>query len=255
MDPALRTRLDAISRTPILLIASDFDGTLSPIVADPPLATPERRCMDALVELGHLDHTHAAIVSGRGFTELGRLSGAPARVLLVGSHGAEHGAPLEGSVADLLTLLARELEPLADTSRGFLLERKPFAIAFHYRAADPRDADRALAAILAGPATRPGVRAIHGNKVLELAVSDASKATAVARLRHETGATAVVFLGDDPSDEEAIRTLAPSDLGVRVGAADTSAHARTPDVAGVADILQCLLAARRGWLRQPPRGS
>lgn len=255
MNSDLRTRLDAISQTPILLIASDFDGTLSPIVADPPLATPERRCMDALVELGHLNDTHAAIVSGRGFKELGRLSGSPARVLLVGSHGAEHGAPLEGSVADMLRILADQLEPLADPSRGFLLEHKPFAVAFHYRAADPAEADRAIAAIMAGPAVQPGVRAIRGNKVIELAVSDSSKASAVARLRAETGATGVVFIGDDPSDEEAIRTLDAHDLGIRVGDADTRARGRAPDVNGVADILEHLLHARRAALLQRPRGS
>jgi trehalose 6-phosphate phosphatase len=251
MDPDLLTKLEAIARTPVLLVASDFDGTLSPLVDDPPLAEPEERCIRALAAFARLDHTHAAIVSGRGLNDLQRLSGAPDGVLMVGSHGAEHGAPSAAqALADQLRRLGEQLEAIADTRRGFRLELKPFAVAFHYRAAETEDAARAVASILAGPAAQPGVKAIHGSKVLELAVSDASKAAALSRLRYETGATSLVFLGDDPSDEDAIRSLGQTDLGIRVGAADTRAHGRTPDVDGVAKVLESLLDLRRAWLKR-----
>ncbi len=105
-----------------------------------------------------------------------------------------------------------------------------------------------MASILAGPAAQPGVKAIHGSMVLELAISEASKAAAISRLRYETGATGVVFLGDDPSDEEAIRSLGAQDLGIRVGATETRALGRTPDIQGVTAALELLLELRRGWL-------
>jgi trehalose 6-phosphate phosphatase len=251
MDTDLRTRVENAARAPVLLVASDFDGTLSPLVALPSLAAPEQRCIEALVALARLPHTHAAIVSGRAWNELLRLSGAPPGVALVGSHGAEYRSPgAEPAAARVLDRLADELTPFADTTRGFLLERKPFSVAFHYRAADAAEARARLDAIAAGPGATPGVRLIPGSMVLELAISDASKVGALNRLRREAGATSVVFLGDDPSDEDAIRSLLPSDLGIRVGSADTRAHGRTPDVSGVADTLALMLELRTQWIEQ-----
>ena len=249
MDTDLRTRLENIARAPVLLVASDFDGTLSPLVEDPPLAEPEQRCIEALAAFAAMDHTHAAIVSGRGWKELARLSGSPPEVMLIGSHGAEYDAPgAAGDVQNLLDRIGAEVEDIADPALGFRIERKPFAVTFHYRTADAEEAARRIARVIEGPGSQPGVKLIYGSMVLELAVSAASKAVAIKRLRRQTGATSVVFLGDDPTDEEAIRSLAPADLGIRVGDEETRAKGRTPDVDGVAATLELLVKLRRDWL-------
>ncbi len=258
----LRERLAAIATTPVLLVACDFDGTLAPLVGDPSVAAPHPGAMEALAALSSLDHTHAALVSGRGRDDLASLSHAPASLLLIGSHGAEAPdlSPVHGAVVDAasrLDELEREVRVIAQATPGALVERKPLAVALHVRQSTAEDAQRALADVMVGPARRPGVYLREGSHVLELCLlspSDgADKGTALTRLRERTGATAVVFLGDDKTDAEALRTLRTTDTGVIVGDIlhdypDSNAL-RVRDPAAVGEVLNTLLDLRRAWLR------
>jgi trehalose 6-phosphate phosphatase len=78
--------------------------------------------------------------------------------------------------------------------------------------------------------------------VLDLAVTDMDKGTALDRMR---GAAAVFFAGDDVTDETAFDRLRPGDVGVKVGDGDTAAGDRVADPAALADLLGELLTARR----------
>ena len=57
---------------------------------------------------------------------------------------------------------------------------------------------------------------------------------------HETGAGTVVFAGDDVADEEAMATLGPLDVGVRVGREPSVARVRVDDPADVVAVLDAL---------------
>ncbi|KJR05686.1 HAD family hydrolase, partial [Gordonia sihwensis] len=48
LDDALRAALEAFAARPRVLVASDYDGCVSPIVARPEDAVPEPRSMAAL---------------------------------------------------------------------------------------------------------------------------------------------------------------------------------------------------------------
>lgn len=258
----LRERLASIATTPVLLVACDFDGTLAPLVDDPTVAMPHPVAMAALVELSSLDHTHAALVSGRGRDDLAHLAGVPGTVMLVGSHGAEspdlsavHAAAVDAT--SRLDELERQIRSIAEATPGSLVERKPLAVALHVRQSTIEDAARAFAEVMIGPAQRPGVYVREGSNVLELCLlspSDgADKGTALTRLRERAGATAVMFLGDDKTDVEALRTLRQSDTGVIVGDIlhdypDANA-VRVSDPVAVGQVLHTLLDLRRAWLR------
>ncbi len=58
------------------------------------------------------------------------------------------------------------------------------------------------------------------------------------------GATAVLFAGDDVTDEDALAALEPQDLGIRVGAGETAARQRVPDAAALAAALTRLAELR-----------
>ena len=75
-------------RTPRLLVTSDFDGTLAPIVNNPADARPLPDAADALIALAELPDDRRADLRAR-LGVLRSLSGMPAAVHLVGSHGAE----------------------------------------------------------------------------------------------------------------------------------------------------------------------
>ena len=85
----LRRALAQLARTPRLLVACDYDGTLAPIVPDPQRAVPLPETVTALRALAALPATTTAVISGRALRDLAVLSRLPAEVHLVGSHGSE----------------------------------------------------------------------------------------------------------------------------------------------------------------------
>jgi len=249
MNDLTTDKLRLIVQTPVLLVASDYDGTLAPLVEDPASAGPYGSCMEVLAALAKLDHTHAAIISGRGRDDLVRLSGVPPGVRLIGSHGAEdEGLQSQLPDAELLNLLGIRLDEIASRGRGLLVERKPLAVALHFRAAESLDANRAVSAALEGPAKIPGVYVRHGSMVVELCISTVDKGSALNRSRYASGATGVIFIGDDLTDEDAFAVLGTGDLGVKVGEEESKAVHRVADVSAVASLLEQLLELRRAWL-------
>jgi trehalose 6-phosphate phosphatase len=92
--------LPLLATTPCLLVATDFDGTLAPIVDDPQNAWPLPRNRRALATLARQPHTRAAVVSGRSLADLeARLQPAEDGLLLVGSHGSEFEPALTGRLS------------------------------------------------------------------------------------------------------------------------------------------------------------
>lgn len=244
----LRTRLSQIAQTPVLLIGCDFDGTLAPIVGEPGAARPEAGAVSTLGVLGRVPNTHVAIISGRSLTELAALTGPPPGVTLVGGHGGEFdlafGESLTAAARALLNQVAEELERIAAATPGALIERKTASVAFHYRRSPTEDAERACEAVLVGPATRPGVHVRTGKMVLELGVIHTSKSRALDVLRARHAATAVLFLGDDDTDEEAFAALKPGDLGIKVGPGATVAEHRIASTSEAAALLLQLVELR-----------
>lgn len=180
MLPAdLQRALDAAARTSRLLVASDFDGTLAPIVNNPADARPLPAAVAALTELTELPDTEVGLVSGRALAVLRELSGVPPSVHLVGSHGAEFDSGF-GSYIDreLLERIITELERIARGRAGVTVETKPASAALHVRNARPPDAEAALKAAREAAANWD-VHVTEGKAVLEFAVVSTDKGEAV----------------------------------------------------------------------------
>ena len=245
LDTALRTFAGA----PQVLIALDFDGCLAPFVLDPADARPLPEAAEALRTLAALPGVHLALVSGRPLADLHRLAGPPPGTALVGSHGAEHGevdragelhltpVDLTPDQADVLARVTFAVERLASRHPGVWIEHKPAAAVVHTRALPPEQAEPVLADAMAGPGRWPGVHAIHGNQVVELAVVDATKGESLQALRAPLAGVPALYAGDDVTDETALEVLGEGDLGVKVGTAASVAAHRVPDEAGVAAML------------------
>jgi trehalose 6-phosphate synthase/phosphatase len=257
LSAEVQAALNAVVDTDRLLIATDFDGTLAPIVDDPASATPNPDSVAALRELATIPATDVAVVSGRALADLpGLLGGDTSTFLLVGSHGAEtsHAATASGDVSPeasaRLARLRRVLQSITSQYQGVSLEPKPTGIAVHLRTADDDDAAAVTRAIEDDPATWAGVHLLRGKKVLELTVIATDKGRALQHLRQQQQATKVVFIGDDVTDEMAFGSLADGDLGVKVGAGPTAADVRIDDPDRVADLLQMMVAIRRRAVRR-----
>ena len=248
----LRRAIVQLARTPRLLVACDYDGTLAPIVEDPEQARPLPDSVTALRSLAGLHETTTAVISGRALRDLATLSRLPAEVHLVGSHGSEFDIgfihELDGAAKELHRRLEDELETVVDGAPGVHLEVKPASIAVHTRRAAPDIAERVNTAVRSGPCGWHGVQVTEGKAVIELAVVQTDKGRALDVLRHQVGATAAAFVGDDVTDEKAFARLSGPDLGVKVGDGESLATFHVPDATSVARVLAFLLEERRNWL-------
>jgi trehalose 6-phosphate phosphatase len=233
----LGAALDRLAARRPLLVASDYDGVLAPLAAEPSAAVPSPGVAAALERVAARDGVVVALVSGRGVADLQTVSGFSGPYRWVGSHGAEFDGPLTGELAERRDALADRLAPLVAAVPGALLEVKPASVAVHVR----QVTDRSAAAALLEEAHRaadPSLTVKPGKEVLELAVTAADKGSALLRLRAELGAAAALYLGDDLTDEDAFRALPDGDLTVKVGAGETAARFRLPDTAAVVPFLE-----------------
>jgi trehalose-phosphatase len=252
LDAELRAACARVARVPTLLVACDYDGTLAPIVEDPTRAVPLPEAVAALRTLASLPQTTVAVISGRALRDLAALSRLPSEVHLVGSHGSEFDVGFVDALPpDLQQLRGELVETLSGLVRrrpGVRLEVKPASVAVHFRAAEPEVARLVQESIRTGPATWPGVNMTQGKEVIELSVITTNKGLAVDALRTQLSASAVVFLGDDVTDEYAFAQLHGPDLGIKVGAGETRAHYRVSGPVDAVRLLGLLLHYRRQWL-------
>jgi trehalose 6-phosphate phosphatase len=212
--------LEAIVRSPSeTLIASDFDGTLAPIVDDPERAYADPDAVAALGRLG--EHVGAVVViTGRPAlmaVRLGRfreVAGLGSMIVL-GQYGVERwdaaadeyrlppNPPQIGAVADELPKILDSLG-LAEAR----IEDKDRAIAVHTRfLSDPRGTLAALADPLADLAERHRLVLTPGKNVWEIRSPGIDKGATLRTMVDESAARQVIFAGDDLGDLPAFRAV------------------------------------------------
>lgn len=249
---ALDAAVSTIARTERLLVALDFDGTLAPLVDRPEDARATKRARAAIERLAAADDTRVAIVSGRALGSLRGVADPPHGTLLSGSHGVELQLDGGGVTIDLrdaeldsLERLTRILDEVAAGADGAWVEHKPAGRALHTRKVAAN-----VAAELQRVARERVERAVPdlsvrtGKGVLEFAVRSSDKGEALNRLRQHSGASAVIYVGDDVTDEDAFASLETDDVGVKVGQGKSVAAYRLRSPEDVAILLERLATAR-----------
>jgi trehalose 6-phosphate phosphatase len=272
-SPEVRRALAPLLEHPgTTAIATDFDGTLSPIVEDPAEARPLDGTTDVLERLAHRFGV-VAVLSGRPVSFLvehlgpARRHGSPGPTELAGAAtprfvglyglessggdgvvafepGAERWRPVVGEAVDRLGSLAPS---------GVEVEPKGLTVTVHWRRA-PGEARRAIAAVEA-EAGRSGLRAHAARMSIELRPPlDVDKGIALRRL--VTGCTAACYFGDDLGDLAAFAALSDlasadglSTVSVAVVDAESAvevAEAANITVRGPAEALQALRWLARG---------
>ncbi|NAZ88055.1 trehalose-phosphatase [Kineococcus sp. T90] len=256
MDAALAAELERFAARGRVLVALDFDGVLAPIVDEPSAARALPASAAALERL--VATTDVALVSGRALDDLRACAQPPAGVVLVGGHGTQSsldgaggGTALSAERAALLERLGAELDALAAGREGVHVERKPMSAVLHTRRAAREVAAEATALALAGPGALPGVHALRGKEVVELGAVQLGKGGGLRRLREALSAAgapveAVLFAGDDVTDEDAFAALSPAagDVTVKVGEGETAAALRVGSPQDVAELLTHLARLR-----------
>ena len=192
------------------------------------------------------------MISGRALRDLATLSRLPSEVHLVGSHGSEFDLGfiqrLAPELHELHGRLLAELQAISREHPGIRLETKPASIAVHVRGVDPAISEPALEAVRTGPGSWPDVYVTNGKDVIELSVLATDKGAAVTALRAQASASAVLYLGDDITDENAFARLHGPDVGVKIGGGETLAGYRVDEPIDAVRVLGFLLEMRRHWL-------
>ena len=228
------------TRRPVVFL--DFDGTLSDITAHPDSATLVDGAAEALRALA--EQCPVAVISGRDLADV-RERVKVDEVWYAGSHGLELMAPdgtyhENAGAADLIGTLARAAcrlaEMIGDIS-GIELEHKRFAVAVHYRNADPADIDRVTAAVRSLGRSE-GLRTTAGRKVIELRPNLYwEKGTTLNWLLErihasdcaaDAASVLPIYIGDDITDEDAFDAVQFDGVGIVVRHAE---HGDRPSAA------------------------
>jgi trehalose 6-phosphate phosphatase len=220
LSPAGDHALQAIVNSPSdTLIATDFDGTLAPIVDDPADAYPDLAALTALGRLGKYVGK-VAVITGRAVrtvVQLGRfreVAGLDSMIVL-GQYGVERWDAADDQYLippdpPQIKAVAEELPALLD-SLGLAeakIEDKGRAIAVHTRLLpDPEGALAKLEDPFVDLAARHRLILEPGKKVWEIRAPGMDKGAALRGIIAELGAHQVIFAGDDLGDLAAFRTV------------------------------------------------
>jgi trehalose-phosphatase len=215
-----------------LLLLTDFDGTLADLAPTPDEAALSETVRAEIDALAALRSVTFGVVSGRRLTDVSRRVGS-APEFVAGLHGLEitgpgtafHHYALESVGAVIGSLMFAAARQLA-WCPGLLLEDKTYALTCHVRLSPPDLGERALEEFeaLAEPLLEARVlKLLTGAKAMELLPAvDWHKGRACEWIRGRVRVTtdrpvAVVYLGDDRTDEDAFAALGDTDVLIGVG--------------------------------------
>ena len=226
----------------------DFDGTLVEIAPTPEGVVVPDGLVPLLARLSTKLGGAVAIVSGRNLDDV---TGFLAPLVLpgAGTHGMERrlsDGTLELPDPDVAAEAREMAEAIATKTAsldGVRIERKPYSVGLHYRAAPHFEAqcNRILENAIRG--RRNGWEIMRGKLIAEARLAGHSKAGSVgAFMTEEPFAGRVpVFIGDDVTDEAGFEAVAAhGGFGIKVGMGESAARFRLPGPEAVRHYLGAL---------------
>jgi len=259
MSVPLFDAVDAVAArvrgAPHVLLFCDFDGALAPVYDNPAAATLSAEVRPLLADLSAGGRMTVTVVSGRSAADLRARADVPG-MIVAGNHGLEIAGPgweyidpavakSAASVCNLGAAIARATENVP----GVLVEDKGLSVSVHFRHVPPEQHEAVRSAIhgVLGGCSHPFVLTT-GRMVYDIRPrvywNKGEAVKWIAARVHQPQAL-VIFVGGDPTDEDAFAAL-PDGVTVRVGpAVETAAKYYLDGPDGVRKFL--------GWLREHAR--
>jgi trehalose 6-phosphate phosphatase len=209
---------DRIREAEHILLLSDFDGTLAPIVEKPELAAMPVSTGKLLEDLANKRRFTVGIISGRALSDLKKkvnISG----IIYAGNHGFE----IEGPGVNFINPITDEIKPFfrivrqvmtltLGSIKGVLIENKGITLSVHYRQVDEAKVEEVKSLVeraICGPVARGLFKVTSGKKVYEVrpAVNwDKGKAIRLLMKKYGKGGRnsglLPIYVGDDLTDED-----------------------------------------------------
>ncbi|MFC1989572.1 trehalose-phosphatase [Chloroflexota bacterium] len=217
-----------------ILLLSDYDGTLTPIVSRPDEAILPPNVRGTLRALAEKPRFSVGIISGRSLSEIKGM------VEIEGIYyGGNHGLEIEGpglrftnpaarTAQTVIKDLAEQLSDRLGSIKGVIVEDKGLSLSVHYRLVKESE-ENAVAEVvrqITSPWLSDGkIKVTTGKKVWEVRPPiDWDKGKAVETIRKEIklllkqAQLLTIYLGDDTTDEDAFRVIShPQGLSIFVG--------------------------------------
>lgn len=251
-----------------ILLLTDYDGTLTPIVERPELANLTESTRLVFEALARLHKIRVGVVSGRALADLKdkvRIRG----IIYAGNHGME----IEGPGISFVNPLAKEFRPIlrivhyvlsrtVGRIRGVIIEDKGLSLSVHYRLveeAKTEEVKNTFQRIAGGAEVLGKIKITSGKKVYEVrpAVAwDKGKAVKLLMKRYGKGGRKSgllpIYLGDDLTDEDGFKVIENYGNGLSVLVGEQNQHSAAryflKSPAEVATFLGILLEqAQRGF--------
>lgn len=253
----IERRLASVDR---VLLCLDFDGTLAPHVDDPDaaeLTDDNRQILALLDQQSALD---IAIVSGRALDDVKDRIGIDG-LTYAGNHGLESDLWTEGEstvhphVEQYRSTIENVCEELAHLDiSGLEVENKEATATVHYRNADiaPDVIEERVASIVEEKGGKD-LQFVSGTEIVEIRPAiDWNKGHAVRQFEERCqGDCLTIYIGDDTTDEDAFRAIAPDGISIYVGTdGDTEATYHVLDVDGVTAFLEWFAETGMGRVRR-----
>lgn len=227
-----------------ILLLADYDGTLTPIMDRPEMANLAKDTRQLIQALARRQGFTVGIISGRALEDLKERVGISG-IIYAGNHGLE----IEGPGISFVNPVAEELKPILrimqhvlsgalETIKGVFVENKGLSLSVHYRLAEEHRAgevEKIVKKVAGGAEAAGQARITAGKKVYEVRPAvNWDKGTAIKLLMKKYGkggrrsGLAVVYFGDDLTDDDAFRVIEAYGQGISVfvGEAEARSAAR-----------------------------
>jgi len=191
------------------------------------------------------------VISGRDRETLQSWLGA-LPIHLVAEHGfltkksGTEWHPVKAITGDWKHSLLPILSLFADRLPGATVEEKEYSLVWHYRGADPEQAEvfaHELADNLTALTGNVDVQVMQGSKVVEVRVAGVNKGTAAQELIAEGAYDFILAIGDDVTDEDLFAVLPEWAHSIKVGGARSRARYNCRNIEEVHKLLFMLAAA------------
>jgi trehalose 6-phosphate phosphatase len=241
----------------------DYDGTLTPIERHPSLARLVPRTREQLRQLAALPGVRVGVISGRSLSEVRNLVGIDG-IYYVGSGGLEidlidreQRYPDTDAIGTLLDAIQDQMLDQLKKFPGTWLERKPGAIAIHYRGLLPLAATCFRFEMINLVSAAAALKFQVVSEAIEVTPAEGwDKGTAVLSILDHVEATLqshplAVYFGDEANDVEGM-AMTTQTGGMTVGIGPYAPWIADQRLADSSELVACLdellarLATQRG---------
>ncbi|CAH0561445.1 unnamed protein product [Brassicogethes aeneus] len=219
-----------MNNTKNLALLLDYDGTLTPIVNQPDMAVIPEETKAILERLSNVNTLFMAIISGRAVDNVKNLVGID-NIHYAGNHGYEIMAP-DGSkyLHEIPTEYKKKMRDMVEelnakaSDNGAWVEDKIYSITYHFRAVPKVQQSQYLenAKKIMEPYGFHVSQAHYGLEAKPPIKWDKGEATLKILNENFSGdwkkSVKAIFIGDDTTDEDAMRVLKGHGLSFRIAA-------------------------------------